>query len=207
MGGKWVQIRIPLCVCGRRRIQGGRAECSDCRYEHRPRPPICVCGQRWINLGRAVCHECRILRHRPCIICDKPSRGLACRLCRNLLRRDDRRRKIVARLKAQGLTFQAIGQRMGGISRQRAEQMYRWPKSRARQILQNALASGRIQKPPFCERCEQETARLDGHHADYSKPLNVDWLCVPCHNIVHPHPGRGCKPVNILLADILKVTA
>jgi hypothetical protein len=35
-----------------------------------------------------------------------------------------------------------------------------------------------------CEHCGS-TKRLNMHHPDYSKPLEVVTLCVPCHEKVH----------------------
>lgn len=47
-----------------------------------------------------------------------------------------------------------------------------------------ALKSGRLIKPKNCEKCGAEK-KLQGHHADYSKPLEVRWLCKVCH--CHEH--------------------
>jgi hypothetical protein len=44
----------------------------------------------------------------------------------------------------------------------------------------NALRRGKIVKPFSCAKCGS-VDRLDGHHSDYSKPLDVVWLCRPCH--------------------------
>jgi hypothetical protein len=30
---------------------------------------------------------------------------------------------------------------------------------------------------------------LHAHHEDYTRRLDVAWLCADCHNTVHPHPG------------------
>jgi DNA-binding XRE family transcriptional regulator len=57
-------------------------------------------------------------------------------------------------------------------------------KTRARTAVRLALESGRLTKPDACERCGAVTA-LEGHHADYSKPLEVEWVCDPCHHAVH----------------------
>lgn len=57
-------------------------------------------------------------------------------------------------------------------------------RDRARKLLHSAIAGGRVVKPTECEDCSI-TARLDGHHEDYSKPLEVDWLCRSCHGKRH----------------------
>lgn len=53
----------------------------------------------------------------------------------------------------------------------------------ARVLLGKAVRDGRITKPDGCEDCGQVTPsrRLHGHHQDYSKPLDVEWLCKDCH--------------------------
>lgn len=50
----------------------------------------------------------------------------------------------------------------------------------AHSALEYALRAGRLTKPDACERCG-EARRIHGHHEDYSKPLEVMWLCAPCH--------------------------
>lgn len=47
-----------------------------------------------------------------------------------------------------------------------------------------ALKSGRIVRPDQCERCGV-ACKPHGHHDDYSKPLDVRWLCHKCHNAYH----------------------
>lgn len=37
--------------------------------------------------------------------------------------------------------------------------------------------------PKPCERCG--VAKVDAHHDDYSKPLDVRWLCRACHTRHH----------------------
>lgn len=53
----------------------------------------------------------------------------------------------------------------------------------ARIALQGAVRHGRIVKPSRCQECRTElpSAKLQGHHHDYSKPLDVEWLCQACH--------------------------
>jgi hypothetical protein len=58
-------------------------------------------------------------------------------------------------------------------------------KNSARLKLNRALARGLVQKPSCCSRCNKPAARLEGHHPDYAKPLDVIWLCDPCHSAEH----------------------
>ena len=57
-------------------------------------------------------------------------------------------------------------------------------KTEARMKLNSALKSRKIIKPEYCQQCN-EKKRLTGHHADYSKPLEVEWLCYECHASRH----------------------
>lgn len=52
-------------------------------------------------------------------------------------------------------------------------------------LLSNALRKGKVKKPNQCTKCKKENARLEAHHDDYNKPLDVVWLCVPCHRHLH----------------------
>ena len=61
----------------------------------------------------------------------------------------------------------------------------RYPeKCKARHDLYHAVTSGRIIRPDHCEFCFKE-CKPEGHHADYLRPLDVDWLCSVCHREVH----------------------
>lgn len=58
---------------------------------------------------------------------------------------------------------------------------------RANQAVNNAVRDGRLQKRP-CERCGNPTS--EGHHEDYSKPLDVIWLCRTHHAERHVEINR-----------------
>jgi hypothetical protein len=49
----------------------------------------------------------------------------------------------------------------------------------ARQIFKDAIKAGKLKKQP-CEKCGN--TRVEGHHSDYSKPLDVQWLCRDHHS-------------------------
>lgn len=55
-------------------------------------------------------------------------------------------------------------------------------KHQAHIILNNAITSGKIARKP-CEKCGE--TKTEGHHEDYSKPLEVIWLCRKCHCHIH----------------------
>lgn len=48
-----------------------------------------------------------------------------------------------------------------------------------------AVENGELEKPEKCTRCGFETDELDAHHPDYSRPLDVEWLCRRCHKREH----------------------
>ena len=56
-------------------------------------------------------------------------------------------------------------------------------KRNARAMLRYAFITGRIIKMP-CEICG-ETKNIQAHHEDYSKPLDVIWLCPEHHAWIH----------------------
>lgn len=64
------------------------------------------------------------------------------------------------------------------------------PEKRAAQILVgNAIRDGRISRMP-CEVCgvtgkKNGRSLVHAHHDDYSKPLEVRWLCTQHHNEYH----------------------
>lgn len=62
------------------------------------------------------------------------------------------------------------------------------PKTDARHALEHAVESRRVAKPTACSVCGRKPERireLHGHHEDYTKPLEVIWVCVQCHRLLH----------------------
>lgn len=60
-------------------------------------------------------------------------------------------------------------------------------KTRAWTMLHNGVKNGNIIKPDNCEKCnahKSDVTRIEGHHDDYNKPLEVVWVCPPCHRVL-----------------------
>jgi hypothetical protein len=55
---------------------------------------------------------------------------------------------------------------------------------KARQLLNTAVDSGKLYRPDICSSCGN-TCVPHGHHSDYTKPLEVTWLCYHCHRQLH----------------------
>lgn len=55
-------------------------------------------------------------------------------------------------------------------------------KVRAWKIFERAMSGGKLVKEP-CLKCGSEVS--EGHHPDYMKPLDVDWLCMIHHREMH----------------------
>ncbi len=47
-----------------------------------------------------------------------------------------------------------------------------------------AIRSGMLIKPENCMLCNKE-GKVEGHHHNYSKPLDVVWVCTKCHRDIH----------------------
>lgn len=60
-------------------------------------------------------------------------------------------------------------------------------KAKARRLLRSNVYRGKIKRQP-CEVCGSMDAH--GHHEDYTKPLDVVWLCVLHHNLRHAEERR-----------------
>ena len=69
------------------------------------------------------------------------------------------------------------------VSRQRVEQILHRDKSRARKLVYH---SNLVKLPCSYLGCQE--LKVEAHHSDYSKPLEVVWLCSKHHKLVHRKP-------------------
>jgi hypothetical protein len=56
-------------------------------------------------------------------------------------------------------------------------------RQRAYMQIRNAVRRGDIIKPEVCSICGR-IARIQAHHDDYNKPLDVKWVCASCHKLI-----------------------
>jgi hypothetical protein len=71
----------------------------------------------------------------------------------------------------------------------RKEYQLKWRKSNytkrsAHWIVARAVKAGIIIPPKKCSVCENICV-IHAHHMDYSKPLEVKWVCASCHKKLH----------------------
>lgn len=44
---------------------------------------------------------------------------------------------------------------------------------------------GKLLRPKRCQKCKTDQGKMEAHHEDYDKPLEVVWLCFKCHKKIH----------------------
>ena len=54
------------------------------------------------------------------------------------------------------------------------------PQHNAHKLVMYAVKLGLLTRPKECEVCKG-SIKIEGHHDDYTKPLEVRWLCKSCH--------------------------
>lgn len=72
--------------------------------------------------------------------------------------------------------------RKAALEYQRRRRAANPEKYRACNAVSNAIRDGRLTKAP-CEVCGK--SKVEAHHDDYSKPLEVNWLCRKHHLYLH----------------------
>lgn len=80
---------------------------------------------------------------------------------------------------------------------------------RAQDMVEKAVARGDLVRPDACEACgsggqmRDGRSRIQAHHDDYNHPLNVRWLCQPCHHEWHRH--NSAVPRKEVIAELAQV--
>lgn len=120
-----------------------------------------------------------------------------CRECESLYYRSESYRE---RANEKNALYRAQGLRKEQDARHYASRAERHPEAvRAVSSVRRALDSGRISRPFGCEECgdspppmKDGRSAIQAHHDDYSRPLDVRWLCHGCH--IRIHRARAQEP-------------
>lgn len=77
----------------------------------------------------------------------------------------------------------------------------------ANKALVQALIVGQVRKPDHCSicGCSSDEHRIEAHHEDYSKPLDVVWCCTPCHRALdmRRREREGKKPAGRMRETVM----
>lgn len=105
--------------------------------------------------------------------------------CKACTKRDvlEHRRNNGDAIRAYDRARAKLPHRLQGNSIRAAEYRRRFPdRYRANAVVYSALKSGALVKQP-CWCCG--STEVESHHADYSSPLDVVWLCAKHHREIH----------------------
>lgn len=105
-----------------------------------------------------------------------------CRECTSEYTRDRYQRKRSEILDNVHKTYRR--NRDAYLSRQKALRARTMDRERARGAVRWALRRGDVTRPDHCSLCGR-AGSVQAHHPDYSKPLDVQWLCRSCHLTIH----------------------
>lgn len=105
-----------------------------------------------------------------------------CKSCTNIYGRDYRIKNKTILAEKDRARDQTPERKAYHVKRRRKWQLLNKEKRECHWRLLCAVKMGRIKKDP-CEICGE--IKVDGHHDDYSKPLEVRWLCRLHHNQLH----------------------
>lgn len=64
-----------------------------------------------------------------------------------------------------------------------------------RQMVTAALIRGDLVRPDSCSLCKKERRKIQAHHIDYGRPLDVIWVCTKCHGKAHER-SSPLNPLN-----------
>ena len=166
--------KLTCCCCGAIKEKQEHGYCNACRRkkdnEHRLATGItkkhntglCPCGNERASYSQAYCKECLAERGK-----ERPLRYPETEEQR--IRRNERNRARYYEKRA-GIPARVI------VTLTPEERLIR---NHARNLCRKRIASGVLIKQP-CEVCNTNV-NIEAHHDDYSKPLEVRWLCRKHH--------------------------
>lgn len=92
--------------------------------------------------------------------------------------------------------YQKTEQGKAAVKRGHLNFIKKYPEKRKAHILvDNYIRDGKLNRPNQCGNCDCK-CKPHAHHNDYTKPLEVTWLCTACHVEWHRHNKPIYKPIS-----------
>jgi len=147
-----------------------KKKCSECREEKDVSEFYVHAAMADGRLGKCkVCVRARVRKHRQENI--------------ESIREYDRKRGSLAKRQESAREYQGVNRTKVNAIKNEWSKRNR-DKRNANQKLSRAILAGVILRASVCDLCSAG-GRIEGHHPDYSKPLEVLWLCGACHRKIH----------------------
>lgn len=77
----------------------------------------------------------------------------------------------------------------------------------ANKVVEQAIIAGEMIRPDHCSicGCGADEHRIEAHHENYSKPLDIIWCCTPCHRALDMkrRKGENLKPTGSQVETIM----
>ncbi len=106
-----------------------------------------------------------------------------CKECTKNDVRENYRKNIDHYIKYEQNRYKSAKRKQDLLTYQRRRRRKYPLKYRARTITSNTIRDGKLIRQP-CEICHTQE-NIEAHHDDYSKPLEIRWLCYKHHREVH----------------------
>lgn len=133
-----------------------------------------------------VCSSCKVEKSKSDFQVRRESKDGLTASCKACLKIRDRNRENESRRQKRREYKKTEA---GKQAHKRAMDAYhkRYPMKYASHVITgNAIRDGKLIQASECSVCKS-TEKIEGHHDDYTKPLEVRWLCESCHKEWHRH--------------------
>jgi len=190
--GKLVAVGYCACGCGRKTNIARR---TNTRLGYIKGQPLRFVrghnGKRpavWTDGESKVCRKCGARQKLSNFTCAKSNRDgfdNRCKDCRRALAINYYRANSEYFADARQRQRATSGWKQYMVRAKRKDRLSHPSHHKARQAVSKALATGILIRQP-CQFCG--ASKVEAHHQSYDKPLEVIWVCPPCHRKqFHPH--------------------
>lgn len=139
------------------------------------------------------CFKCGQVKDSSCFYRQRSNTDGLFGKCKECTKRDvlDNRKANIERIREYDRKRGKDPQRIARVTATVAAWRKKHPdRAKAQGVLYRAVRDGKLQRPDTCSRCGKK-ARIEAHHNDYSKPLEVLWVCKPCHYLADQERLKG----------------